>query len=111
MAKILKVNGILVEFQTLSELAKACGKSVGTFRKYEKSGIIPPANFRLPVEGFTEGHRIYSTWLVNKVSAIVKEQVVNGVKISFETKVAIQKLFKEETTLIQEQHESITKKQ
>lgn len=79
-----KSNGMIEEFFTLAQLAKACDRKARTLKVMEEKGQFPAANFRgdqvtLKDESLREGPRLYSRPLVLALVPVFRE-IRNGVK-------------------------------
>ena len=105
MKKELKIGDHTVTCVTISDLAKMSGRKAITLRKLEESGVLPPANWRLPgVEIFKgdlagtkrPGARVYTIKLAEKVAEVIRNEITSGIKISSEVKQKLRKLFEEE---------------
>lgn len=95
------INGKEYEFVTISTLAKMSRRKASTLRKWEFTGILPPANFRTPdvpiIGGKSRlGVRLYTLELAIKVSELIRNTVYQGVAIPQETLVKFKELFSEE---------------
>lgn len=92
-----------IEFITMGELAKLCGKSKETLKKLTNRGILPDSNFRTnPVEikrgerqgEYIEGYRLYSKqFLVPKLAPYLKKNIKRGVMITREQHLEIIEMF------------------
>lgn len=87
-----------VEFMTISELAKFCGKRSGpSFRKYTALGILPEANFRTAPNKIGErevaGERLYSKDILAPRLQKIFKGVKQGIKITPEQQHEINQAF------------------
>jgi len=97
------INGKIFEMVTISELAKALGRSTETIRKFEKRGILPRSNYRLPStvreNGVRiEGVRLYTKQLADTLVDIFKG-ITQGRQITDEQKNLIREAFINEKTI------------
>ena len=95
-----------VEFITLGELAKKCGKKKDTLIKLINRNILPDANFR--TGGITIkkgdragevmlGHRLYSRdYLTPKLVRYIKKNIKRGSLITIEQESELATLFEDE---------------
>lgn len=99
--KKFNVNGRLVGFISITELAKVLGKSPSTLRKLEYRKILPPANFRTPEKQgkITDGDRLYTVQLAAELIDVFKE-IRQGQKVSEDVKTKLHTIFKKEKTAL-----------
>lgn len=78
-----KVNGQLVDFYSIGQLAKALNRKAVTIRMWETRGFIPVAGFRTPAPKFDrpfgktspKGRRLYSRAQVEFLITAIREFV------------------------------------
>lgn len=58
--RLLKVNGVEMEFFTIGALAEAINRRPVTIRSWETKGVIPKARYRTPSVGDQPGRRLYT---------------------------------------------------
>lgn len=104
----MKLNGKLVKFYTIAEVAKAAGKTGAALRKLMERGLLPEANYRSSsVEIKTgersgekmKGSRLYSEAIYPELVEWLKS-VKQGSKISPEMELSIRRLFESERSKI-----------
>lgn len=93
----------LVEFITLGELAELSGKSKYSLLKLIERGIMPDANFRTPDKQVKHsadpnrvirGNRLYSSEvIVPSLSAYLRDNIMQGKKITYEQQVELMNIF------------------
>lgn len=94
-----------IEFLSLGELAKLCGKSKEAFKKLTERGIMPDANFRTPKAlikrgkkkgQYIKGYRLYSKdFLAPKMVEFMKG-VSRGKQITLEQRSELMTMFQQE---------------
>lgn len=103
--KKMRVSGKVVTFYTISEVAKAAGKTPAAIRKLIERGILPEANFRsksnverdgVPVPGT----RLYSAAIYDDLIAWLKS-VKRGSKINDDMLHTVVLLFDQERSRIE----------
>ena len=95
-----------IEFLTMGEVAKLCGKSTDALKKLTQKGILPDANFRTPKilinrgerQGqYREGYRLYSKeFLVPILAPYIKKHFKQGIQITREQKLELITMFNNE---------------
>lgn len=98
--KVVKYNGKLINCVTRNVLAEMCNRSVETLRQYEDKGVLPPPNIRgkphkMPDGTRQLGNRLYTEKLATELVEVLKN-VSQGVSITEQQKVAINKIFQRE---------------
>jgi hypothetical protein len=89
-------NSKIVECVTVGELATMCDYATITIKKMEERGIMPQPNIRgKAMKNGELGKRLYSVKLAEALVPILA-QIVNGVKVSDETKRQIAVAFQNE---------------
>jgi DNA-binding transcriptional MerR regulator len=96
---IVNLQGRNVECVSISVLARLCGVKTDTLRRYERAGVLPQANLRIPSKGTalmpSKGNRLYTKELAIKV-ATAFEKSKQGVAMTEEAKQIIKNAFVEE---------------
>lgn len=94
-----------IEFYSLGELAKLCGKSKEALKKLTERGIMPEANFRTPKslirkgkkEGqYIKGYRLYSKEFIAPKIIKFMRGVSRGKQITLEQRSELMSIFQEE---------------
>ena len=102
--KKMKVDGKVVTFYTISEVAKASGKEGCTIRKLIERGLLPEANFRSTKTVIRVGNRagesipgvrLYSEAIYEDLTRWLRS-VRKGSKITPEMSLEVTRLFKSE---------------
>ena len=103
---IVKADKDPVEFISLGELAKLCGKSREAIKKLTERGIMPDANFRSPKvlirkgekKGqYIDGYRLYSkTFLVPKLVPFIKSNISRGKLVTLDQRAKLISMFQSE---------------
>lgn len=93
------IKGTSQQVISIGELAKACGRSVATMRKFEERGILPISNYRMPSKVVNnvirKGERIYTIKLAEELKQIFSE-IKQGVKVSDSQQLKINQAFARE---------------
>lgn len=79
-----QVNGKEVEFFTIGAVATALHKSAVTIRLWTRQGHLPPARYRMPKKGTTEGRRLYTRDQVEAVVTIARDHgILDGDRVEW----------------------------
>lgn len=99
-------NSEPIEFLTMGEVAKLCGKSTDALKKLTQRGILPDANFRTPKiaikkgssqGNLRDGYRLYSKHtLVPILAPYIKKHFKRGVLITREQRLELIEMFNNE---------------
>ena len=95
-----------IEFLTMGEVAKLCGKSTDALKKLTIKGILPDANFRTPKilikrgenqGSYRDGYRLYSKdVLIPILVPYIRKNFKRGIQITREQRLALIEMFNKE---------------
>jgi hypothetical protein len=98
-----KINGVIHEFYTIGQLARALNRRVGTIRSWESKGHIPIASYRTSApkqktfwgKKGPQGRRLYSRAQVEFLIAAVSSHLGDNVRLASADWTAFKKYIKQ----------------
>jgi len=77
--KVLDFDGKPTEFFTVEDLAQLLGRHPQSVRRYERTGLIPKARFRLPSKDpWGGGRRVYTAEQLRAVERAMRKHGIAG---------------------------------